>query len=144
MRWFFQRILDRLLLKSTIQAASEFEAQLTLEMGESRAVLLRKAHELEQERVPGFEQLAADLRAQAAKMGGRQLPAGEVLEIAAMLREENLREPIVTLAIADETQTAACPAMRTLPSPATGKKRGRPRKVIAPQTEQDQSGRDAN
>lgn len=144
MRWFFQRILDRLLLKSTIQVASEFEAQLTLELGESRAALLRKAHDLEQERVPGFEQLAADLRAQAAKMGGRHLPADEVLDIAATLREENLREPITTLAIADETQMPACGAMRSLPSPTTATKRGRPRKVITPQAEQDHSGHDAH
>lgn len=139
MRWFFQRILDRLLVKATIQVASEFEAQLTLEKGESRAALLRRAYELEQERVPGFDQLAADLRAQAAQMVGSHLPAGEVLEIVAALREDDLRDTKSARSITVAVPAPASTTTLGLPSP-TPKKRGRPRKITESQAAQDYSG----
>ena len=139
MHWFFQRILDRLLLKSTIHAASQFEADLTLQLGESRAELLRKAHELEQERIPGLDEVAASLRAQAARMGQatRLRPATCWRWLRAS--RDDLREAApAALAIEHENFEQARGKPLPLPSPG-GKKRGRPRKVIEPQSEDGHS-----
>jgi len=135
MRWFFQRILDRLFLKSTIQVASELEAQMAMEFSESRAAILRRAHELEQERVPGMEQVAAELRAQAAKMGGSETPASDAARIADLLRPENLRDAGERPLTAWQQPCDIAPgSMLALPSP-TARKRGRPRKPPEIQTD---------
>jgi len=137
MRWFLQRILARLFLKSTIHVASELEAQMAMELGESRAALLRRAHELEQERVPGLEEVATGLRAQAAKMGGSETPASDAARIADLLRVADLRavgqQPGT---LGHERGDIAPEAARALPSPAT-KNRGRPRKSVEIRTDQN-------
>jgi len=125
MRWIFRKIIDRLLVRSTIQVASEVEAEMNLELGEARAMLLRRAHELEQENLPGLEQVAASLRLQAARMGAEdEIPGGGAVRIASVLRRESLSEqepPIVLPPPAEMPETGRL----ALPAP---KKRGRPRK----------------
>ena len=135
MRWIFRRIIDRLLVRSTVQVASEVEAEMNLELSEARAMLLRRAHELEQENLPGLEQVAATLRLQAARMGGEDdLPGGDAPRIAAMLRRENLgeNEPPIVLPLASETSGKE---QLALPAP---KKRGRPRKNVESSAESEE------
>ena len=83
MLWIIERILERLLLKSAIQMGSQKEAEMDLKHVQSRAVLLRRAHELEEEKVPGFETLAASLRRRAEEMdAGGRAPGADVLQVA--------------------------------------------------------------
>lgn len=139
MRWIFRKIIDRLLVRSTVQVASQVEAEMNLELGEARAMLLRRAHELEQENLPGMEQVAASLRLQAARMGAEdEIAGGDAVRIAAVLRRENLSEEeprIVLPAPGEVTQTSVL----ALPAP---KKRGRPRKRpdVAEQVQADEEG----
>jgi len=108
---------------------------MAMELGESRAAILRRAHELEQEHVPGLEQVAADLRAQATRMGGSEAPASDAARIAEMLRLEDLRDagerPLTAL---QQPCDIAPGPMLALPSPAA-RKRGRPRKSPEIQTD---------
>lgn len=128
MHWILRRIFDRLFVKSTIQAASELEAQMCLELGQAQAQLLRKAHELEQEKVPGFEDIAAGLRAQATRIGSADdAPAMDVLAVVAVLRGENLRNAAEDSRAARGKQANMPASQPALPAPGA-KKRGRPRK----------------
>lgn len=126
MQWIFRKIIERLLVRSTIQVASRVEAEMNLETGETRAMLLRRAHELEQENLPGLEQVAASLRLQAARMGAEEeIPGGDAVRIASVLRRDNLseHEPPIVLPPPAETERLALPAP---------KRRGRPRKSAEP------------
>jgi hypothetical protein len=129
MLWLFRKILDRLLARSVLQVASELEAEIQLELTDVRAELLRKAHDFEQERIVGFDELAAGLRARAAKMAGEnETPGSDVLAVVALLREEDLREPLQASSAksspAGDSHRSLLPAI----SRGDGKKRGRPRK----------------
>lgn len=125
MRWIFRKIIDRLLVRSTVQVASQVEAEMNLELSEARVMLLRRAHELEQENLPGLEHVAASLRLQAARMGGEEdLPAGDAVRIASALRRENLSEEELPLVLPPPAGRVATEQL-ALPAP---KKRGRPRK----------------
>jgi hypothetical protein len=129
MLWLFRKILDRLLAKSAVHVASELEARMDLEVSEMRANLLRKAHEFEQEKIPGLEQVAAGLRARAARVAGEnEVPADDVVAIVAILRDENLREDRPASS-SDVCHNADSPRrlLSALPAPDV-KKRGRPRK----------------
>lgn len=125
MRWIFRRIIDRLLVRSTVQVASQVEAEMNLELGEARAMLLRRVHELEQENLPGLEQVAATLRLQAARMGGDdEIPGGDAARIASVLRRENLNEEEPPIVLPPPAEMSGAKPL-ALPAP---KKRGRPRK----------------
>ena len=130
MLWLFRRILDRLLVKSAVHVASDLEARMDLEMCETQAILLRRAHELEQENIPGLEQIAAGLRARAASLGGDdEVPAKDISAIVAVLRAEDLREEAQPsrAAIGGDVPPAKHP--RPAPPAREAKKRGRPRKT---------------
>jgi hypothetical protein len=132
MLWLFRKILDRLLVKSAVHVASELEAQIDLEVSETRATLLRKAHAFEQENIPGLEQVAASLRTRAARVAGEsEVPAKDVVAIVALLRDENLRDELpASLSHHGDVADAPCAFLSALPAPEA-KKRGRPRKSPA-------------
>jgi hypothetical protein len=130
MFWIIERILERLLLKSALQMGSRKEAEMELVQVESRAELLRRAKELEEEKVPGFEQLAVTLRKKAAEMeAGGVAPGADVLKVAEELRGDDLQnghgQKATWLSAPQKEQQTALPAPR-------GKKRGRPRKHPLP------------
>lgn len=140
MHWIFRKIIDRLLVRSTVQVASQLEAEMNLELGEARAMLLRRAHELEQENLPGLEQVAASLRLQAARMGAEdEIPGGDAVRIAVALRRDNLREQDPPIVLPPSAEMAVSEPLG-LPAP---KKRGRPRKSPqAPAIETEDNGSD--
>lgn len=132
MLWLFRRILDRLLVKSAVHAASDLEAQMELAASETQASLLRRAYELEQENVPGLDQVAAGLRARAASMAGENgVPGGDISGIVSILRAEDLREEVERTRPAIGSE--AVPVRRAAPAAPrqAAKKRGRPRKMPA-------------
>ena len=138
MLWIIERILERLLLKSALQMSSRKEAEMELVQVESRAELLRRAKELEDEKVPGFEQLAATLRKKAAEMeAGGVAPGADVLKVVEELRGDDLQngngQKATRLNAPQEKQHTALPAPR-------GKKRGRPRKHPLPDSPSEESG----
>jgi hypothetical protein len=129
MLWLFRKILDRLLARSVLQVASELEAEIQLELTDVRAELLRKADDFEREQIVGFEELAAGLRARAAKMADEnETPGSDVLAVVALLRQEDLREPLQTNSAkgspAGDSHRSLLPAITR----GDGKNRGRPRK----------------
>jgi hypothetical protein len=116
-------------VKSTVEIASELEAQIHLGLSETRVSLLRRAHELEQEEVPGLDEIAAALRAHAARMGGRgEIPATDVLAVVEILREENLRESATAPHAEAREQLPLSLGQAAPAATAVAKKRGRPRK----------------
>jgi len=80
---------------------SQKEAEMDLKHVQSRAALLRRAHELEGEKVPGFDTLAASLRRRAEEMeggapgadaDGRDLPEGYEVEVLPLARTDGFPE----------------------------------------------------
>jgi hypothetical protein len=122
MLWIIERILERLLLKSAIQMGSQKEAEMDLKHVQSRAVLLRRAHELEEEKVPGFDALAASLRRRAEEMEGGA-PGADVLQVARELGAGDDGDESESRKLGSSEMNF----QRALPAP-TKRKRGRPRK----------------
>ena len=95
MRWLFQRVVDRLLAKLTLLLAARFESHAEMELVETKAEMLRRADELEQDDSPEGKSLAAELRAAAARLGrGESGPAGDVLAAVEQLNGEELGRPM--------------------------------------------------
>ena len=91
MRWLFQRVVDRLLSKLTLLLAARFESHAEMELVETKAEMLRRAGELEQDDSPEGKSLAAELRAAAARLGRSESgPAGDVLAAVERLNGEEL------------------------------------------------------
>lgn len=152
MLWLFRKIVDRLLVKSVVIIGSELESQMEIEISEARAALLRRASELEQEVIPGFKEIAADLRARVVRLGDHaEVPCTGVLQVVKALEHENLRDAQVLqyeIEEEDEETEANGQTRELLPSPTAGathsaratgaagttaaaRKRGRPRKDLS-------------
>ena len=136
MLWIIERIIERLFLKSALQMSSQKEAEMELAHVGCRAELLRRAKELEEEKVPGFDQLAATLRNKAAEMeDGGKAPGADVLRIAEELQlgafQNGNGKATSRPALTQEKRKTSLTA-------TGGRKRGRPRKHPLP----DSTGRE--
>jgi hypothetical protein len=139
MLWLFRKLIDRLLGKAALVVGSTMESEMEMELSAARAELLRRARKLEQEDVPGFAEIAAELRAVAGRLGKAvSIPCADAVATISALAAEDLRTPEALL-LSGEAAPSGAPATEPglLPSPAS-RKRGRPKKdrSLASETEE--------
>jgi hypothetical protein len=124
MLWFFRRVLDRLVARVMGVIATEIESHAQIELSDTRAALLRRAKELEQENVPGMEHVAAELRSRAELLGAAPGPGSEVAGYVEALHGEDLRNP-EALRLPKAGNDSGVLAIES----TNGAKRGRPRRA---------------
>jgi len=123
LHWLWQRLKARLEAKLATNLAKTLDAQIDHDTVELRAYLLRKAHLLDGEQIPGFDLLANELRAQADNLA-LENPAESALAAVANFRDESIDDiNSIVLPASDPNSSGSAPAIE-----APKKRRGRPPK----------------